>query len=154
MNDITLNAHNKEEFPPMHTTEHIVNRAMINLFGCGRAFEAHIERKKSKLDYRLDHCPSDIEVAALETEVNRVIDSHLDVTTEFITQAEAQSRFDLSRLPDDASETVRVVKVGTYDECLCIGLHVSNTAEIGHFKIISHDWDTDTTRWRLRFKLE
>ena len=154
MNDITLNAHNKEEFPPMHTTEHIVNRAMINLFGCGRAFEAHIERKKSKLDYRLDHCPSDSEVAVLETEVNRVIDSHLDVTTEFITQAEAQSRLDLSRLPDDASETVRVVKVGDYDECLCIGLHVGNTAEIGRFKIISHDWDADTKRWRLRFKLE
>lgn len=154
MNDITLNAHNKEEFPPMHTTEHIVNRAMINLFGCGRAFEAHIERKKSKLDYRLDHCPTDSEVTALETEVNRVIDSHLDVTTEFITQAEAQSRFDLSRLPDDASETVRVVKVGDYDECLCIGLHVGNTAEIDRFKIISHDWDADTKRWRLRFKLE
>lgn len=154
MNNISLNAHNKEEFPPMHTTEHIVNRAMINLFGCGRAFEAHIERKKSKLDYRLDHCPADSEVTALEAEVNRVIDSHLDVSTEFITQSEAQSRFDLSRLPDDASETVRVVKVGNYDECLCIGLHVSNTAEIGHFKIISHDWDADTKRWRLRFKLE
>ena len=154
MNDISLNAHNKEEFPPMHTTEHIVNRAMINLFGCGRAFEAHIERKKSKLDYRLDHCPADSEVAALETEVNRVIDSHLDVSTEFITQSEAQSRFDLSRLPDDASETVRVVKVGDYDECLCIGLHVGNTAEIGRFKIISHDWDEATKRWRLRFKLE
>ena len=154
MNNISLNAHNKEEFPPMHTTEHIVNRTMINLFGCGRAFESHIERKKSKLDYRLDHCPTDNEVSDLETEVNRVIDSHLDVTTEFITQAEAQSRFDLSRLPDDASETVRVVKVGDYDECLCIGLHVGNTAEIGHFKIISHDWDADTKRWRLRFKLE
>lgn len=154
MNDITLNAHNKEEFPPMHTTEHIVNRAMINLFGCGRAFEAHIERKKSKLDYRLDHCPTDSEVTSLEAEVNRVIDSHLDVTTEFITQDEAQSRFDLSRLPDDASETVRVVKVGDYDECLCIGLHVGNTAEIGRFKIISHDWDEATKRWRLRFKLE
>ncbi|MBR2196052.1 MAG: hypothetical protein IJ911_10605 [Salinivirgaceae bacterium] len=154
MNLNELNAHNKEEFPPMHTTEHIVNRAMINLFGCGRAFEAHIERKKSKLDYRLDHCPSDGEVDALETEVNQVIDNHLDVTTEFITQAEAQSRFDLSRLPYNASETVRVVKVGNYDECLCIGLHVSNTAEIGHFKIISHDWDSDTKRWRLRFKLE
>ena len=154
MNLNELNAHNKEEFPPMHTTEHIVNRAMINLFGCGQAFEAHIERKKSKLDYRLDHCPSDGEVDALETEVNQVIDNHLDVTTEFITQAEAQSRFDLSRLPYNASETVRVVKVGNYDECLCIGLHVSNTAEIGHFKIISHDWDSDTKRWRLRFKLE
>ena len=45
-----LNEHNKEEYPPMHTTEHIVNQTMIRLFGCGRAVSAHIERKKSKLD--------------------------------------------------------------------------------------------------------
>lgn len=154
MMQIELNSHNKEEYPPMHTTEHIVNRTMINLFGCGRAFEAHIERKKSKLDYQLDHCPTDDEIARLERTVNEVISQNLDVTTEFITQAEAQSRFDLTRLPDDASDTVRVVKVGDYDECLCIGLHVGNTAEIGRFKIISHDWDADTKRWRLRFKLE
>ena len=150
----TLNEHKKTEYPPMHTTEHIVNRTMINLFGCGRAFEAHIERKKSKLDYRLDHCPTDSEVARLEQTVNEVIGRNLDVTTEFITQAEAQNRFDLTRLPDNASETVRVVKVGDYDECLCIGLHVANTAEIGTFRIISHDWDEEQKRWRLRFKLE
>ena len=138
----------------MHTTEHIVNRTMINLFGCGRAFEAHIERKKSKLDYRLNHCPTDDEVQHLEQTVNEVIVRNLDVTTEFITQAEAQSRFDLTRLPENASETVRVVKVGDYDECLCIGLHVANTAEIGTFRIISHDWDEERKRWRLRFKLE
>ena len=150
----TLNEHNKTEYPPMHTTEHIVNRTMINLFGCGRAFEAHIERKKSKLDYRLDHCPTDNEVQCLEQTVNEVIGRNLDVTTEFITQSEAQSRFDLTRLPDNASETVRVVKVGDYDECLCIGLHVANTAEIGTFRIISHDWDEEQKRWRLRFKLE
>ena len=47
-----LNDHNKQEYPPMHTTEHIINQTMIRLFGCGRSISAHIERKKSKLDYR------------------------------------------------------------------------------------------------------
>ena len=46
-----------------------------------------------------------------------------------------------------------VVKVGDYDECLCIGVHVENTSEIGTFKIISHDWDEEAKRWRMRFKL-
>ena len=82
-----------------------------------------------------------------------VIARQLPVTTEFITQEEAQGRFDLERLPDGASETVRVVKVGDYDECLCIGVHVENTSEIGTFKIISHDWDEEAKRWRMRFKL-
>lgn len=137
----------------MHTTEHIVNQTMIRLFGCGRSISAHIERKKSKLDYRLEFCPTPQEIGQLEKKVNEVIASHLPVTTEYITQEEARGRFDLDRLPADASETVRVVKVGDYDECLCIGLHVANTSEIGTFKIISQDWDETTKRWRIRFKL-
>ena len=148
-----LNEHNKQEYPPMHTCEHIVNQTMIRLFGCGRSISAHIERKKSKLDYRLERQPTDEEAKRLEDAVNEVIGRHLDVTTEFITQEEARGRFDLQRLPDDASQTVRVVKVGDYDECLCIGTHVANTAEIGTFRLISHDWDEAEKRWRIRFKL-
>ena len=148
-----LNTHNKQEYPPMHTTEHIINQTMIRLFGCGRSVEAHIERKKSKLDYRLEAEPTEAQVRQLEEAVNAVIDRHLDVTTEFITQQEALGRFDMKRLPDDASETVRVVHVGDYDECLCIGQHVQNTSEIGRFCILSHTWDPESHIWRMRFKL-
>jgi len=137
----------------MHTTEHIVNRTMINLFGCGRSVSAHIERKKSKLDYRLESCPTPEQVAALEKTVNEVIAQHLPVTDEYITQAEAQGRFEMGRLPENASDTLRVVHVGDYDECLCAGAHVSNTSEIGTFKLLSHDWNPDTHIWRIRFKL-
>ena len=146
-----LNGHNKTEYPPMHTCEHIVNRTMVNLFGCGRAVSAHIERKKSKLDFALPQAPTDDEIARIETTVNEVIARHLPITTEFITQEEATGRFDLKRLPEGASETVRIVKVGDYDECLCIGLHVANTSEIGTFKIISSDYKDGI--FRMRFKL-
>lgn len=137
----------------MHTCEHIINRTMINLFGCGRSVSAHIEKKKSKLDYLLETAPTEEDVKRLEEAVNDVIARNLDITTEFITQEEAMGRFDLKRLPDGASEMVRIVKVGDYDECLCIGTHVKNTAEIGTFKVISHDWDEGNKRWRMRFKL-
>ena len=148
---IQLNEHNKQEYPPMHTCEHIINQTMIRLFGCGRSVSAHIERKKSKLDYRLTACPTEEQIKNLENAVNQIIMQHLPVTTEFITQEEAKRRFDLNRLPEDASETVRVVKVGDYDECLCIGRHVENTSEIGVFKIISYDFKDGILR--LRFKL-
>ena len=154
MKDIPqLNEHNKEEYPPMNTTEHILNHTMIRLFGCGRAVSAHIERKKSKLDFRFQREPEESEINQIEQQVNRIIQRGLPITTEYITQEEALGRFDLRRLPDNASETVRVVKVGDYDECLCIGTHVANTSEIGTFKIISHDWDEENKRWRIRFKL-
>ncbi len=152
MNDTPqLNEHNKEEYPPMHTTEHIVNQTMVRLFGCGRAVSAHIERKKSKLDFELPQPPSDYEIRQVEEAVNRVIQEHLPVTTQYITQDEARTRFDLDRLPQNASDTVRVVKIGDYDECLCIGRHVENTSEIGTFKIISHDYKDGILR--MRFKL-
>lgn len=146
-----LNEHNKQEYPPMHTCEHIVNRTMVNIFGCGRAVSAHIERKKSKLDFALPKVPSVEDVENIEKTVNEVIARHLPVTTEFITQEEAVGRFDLKRLPDNASDTVRIVRVGDYDECLCIGLHVTNTSEIGTFRIISSDYKDGI--FRIRFKL-
>lgn len=146
-----LNEHNKQEYPPMHTCEHIVNRTMVNIFGCGRAVSAHIERKKSKLDFALPKAPSVEDIENIEKTVNEVIARHLPVTTEFITQEEAVGRFDLKRLPDNASDTVRIVRVGDYDECLCIGLHVTNTSEIGTFRIISSDYKDGILR--IRFKL-
>lgn len=147
-----LNDHNKQEYPPMHTMERPQpnNLIMVWLMMCSVVC---IGGKKSKLDYRLAACPTEEEIKKLEEAVNEVIARQLPITTEFITQEEAQGRFDLERLPDGASETVRVVKVGDYDECLCIGVHVENTSEIGTFKIISHDWNEEAKRWRMRFKL-
>ena len=151
MEEPILNAHNKEEYPPMHTAEHILNGTMVRLFGCPRSRNAHIERKKSKCDYLLDACPTEEEVARIEAAVNEVIGRHLDVTVEFMPRSEAAALVDLSKLPEDASETLRIVRVGDYDACACIGAHVKNTAEIGTFKILSHDYADG--RWRVRWKV-
>ncbi len=43
----------KQYDPRMHTAEHILNQTMVRMFGCGRSFNSHIERKKSKCDYRV-----------------------------------------------------------------------------------------------------
>ena len=151
MEEPVLNAHNKEEYPPMHTAEHILNGTMVRLFGCPRSRNAHIERKKSKCDYLLDACPTDEQVARIEAAVNEVIGRHLDVTIEYMPREQASALVDLSKLPEDASETLRIVRVGDYDACACIGAHVKNTAEIGTFKILSHDYADG--RWRVRWKV-
>ena len=151
MEEPILNAHNKEEYPPMHTAEHILNGTMVRLFGCPRSRNAHIERKKSKCDYLLDACPTDAEVTRIEAAVNEVIGRNLDVTIEYMSREQAADLVDLSKLPEDASETLRIVRVGDYDACACIGAHVKNTAEIGTFKILSHDYADG--RWRVRWKV-
>ena len=146
-----LNAHNKEEYPPMHTAEHILNATMVRLFGCPRSRNAHIERKKSKCDYQLEACPTEEQVAEIERTVNEVISRNLDITIDFVSRAEAAAIVDLGKLPEDVSETLRIVRVGDYDACACIGAHVKNTSEIGVFKILSHDFEDG--RWRVRWKV-
>ena len=64
-----LNQHNKAEYPPMHTAEHILNGTMVKMFGCGRAVSAHVERTKSKLDYDFPRALTAEEVAAVEARV-------------------------------------------------------------------------------------
>ena len=137
----------------MHSCEHILNQTMVRMFGCPRSRNAHIEKKKSKCDYLLDTCPTDEQVAEIERRVNEVIASGLPVSYEFVKRGEVPPEVDLGKLPDDASETLRLVRIGDYDLCACVGTHVANTAEIGQFKIISHDWNAETGTWRMRFKL-
>ena len=152
MEEPVLNAHNKEEYPPMHTAEHILNATMVRLFGCPRSRNAHIERKKSKCDYLLPAAPTEAQVAQIEAAVNAVIAQRLPVTVEFMPREQAAAIVDLSKLPEDASPTLRIVRVGDYDACACIGAHVANTAEIGTFRILSHDYENG--RWRVRWKVE
>ena len=135
----------------MHTAEHILNATMVRLFGCPRSRNAHIERKKSKCDYLLEQAPSDGQVAEIEQTVNEVIGRNLDVTIDFVSRDEAAAIVDLGKLPENVSETLRIVRVGDYDTCACIGAHVKNTAEIGTFKILSHDFADG--RWRVRWKV-
>jgi Ser-tRNA(Ala) deacylase AlaX len=147
-----MNEPKKEYHEPMHTAEHILNQTMVRMFGCPRSRNAHIERKKSKCDYLLSAAPTPEQIAEIVNKVNEVISSHLPVTIDFVKKEEAASFLDLDKLPDDAGETIRVIRVGDYDTCACIGMHVQNTAEIGKFIIISHDFNEGI--WRVRFKLE
>ena len=146
-----LNSHNKAEYEPAHSAEHILNQTMVRMFGCPRSRNAHVEKKKSKCDYILDAEPTPEQVAEIESMVNSVIGRNLDVTIEFMTREKAAEIVDLSKLPEDASDTLRIVRIGDYDACACIGAHVQNTSEIGTFKIISHSYENGV--WRLRWKV-
>ena len=146
-----LNAHNKQEYEPAHSCEHLLNSTMVKMFGCPRSRNAHVEKKKSKCDYLLDAEPTADQVAQIEAKVNEEISKNQDVTIEFMVREQAAAIVDLSKLPEDASETLRIVRIGDYDACACIGAHVKNTSEIGTFKIISHSFENGV--WRLRWKV-
>ncbi|MCR4583032.1 MAG: hypothetical protein K5764_05690 [Prevotella sp.] len=163
--DYVLNEHNKEEFPPAHTAEHLLNQVMQRLFGCERSFNAHIERKKSKMSFHLDHKPSRQEEKEIERRMNGLIDDDLDVTFQYVTRDELEelvrqadedapeAHLSLDRLPEDVSETIRLVRIGDYDVCPCIGKHVRSTAQIGRFELLGTNWDEQERSFRVRFKI-
>ena len=65
--------------PRMHTAEHLLNQAMVRLFGCSRAFSSHIEKKRSKCDYRFSRGLTAEETVELEKRVNEAVRADLPV---------------------------------------------------------------------------
>lgn len=151
--DPILNAHNKEEFPPAHTAEHLLNQTMIRMFGCERSSNAHIERKKSKISYTLNKKPTRQEEKEIERRMNELIAEDMPVTFEFTDRDHLPPEVSTDRLPEDASETLRLVRIGDYDVCPCIGRHVRSTAQIGRFELLGTNWDEMSRTFRVRFKI-
>lgn len=137
--------------PRMHSTEHLLNQTMDRIYGCGRCFNAHVEKKKSKCDFRFDHPLSDAEITHIESRVNEIIHQNLKVTETFVTLEQARSRYHLEKLPPDPGDRIRIVAIGDYDACPCIGPHVAQTLDIGGMHITSTEYREGVLR--IRFNL-
>ncbi len=142
----------KQADPRMHSAEHMLTAALHEIFGCGRPFTTHLEKKKSKADYHFQRELTPEETARVEARVNEMIDRDLPVSAEFIARAEAARQFDLARLPDSAGESIRIVRIGDFDAVPCSGEHVATTRQIGRFRIVSTSYESGTLR--VRFKLD
>ena len=153
MAEYLFNEHDKEEFPPAHTAEHLLNQVMIRMFGCERSHNAHIERKKSKMSFYVDHKPTRQEEKDIEREMQRLIEEDLPVTFEVVKRDALPEGINASRLPDDVSDTIRLVRIGDYDVCPCIGKHVRSTTQIGRFEMLGTNWDEQERSFRVRFKI-
>jgi alanyl-tRNA synthetase len=138
--------------PQMHSAEHILNQTMVRMFGCERSHSSHIEKKKSKCDYHFDRALLPDEEKTLSDKINQVIEQHLAITEKIISLGEAERTFNLKRLPDESGDSIRIVSIGDYDHCPCIGPHVNNTSEIGQFRLVSTSFEDGILR--IRFKLQ
>ncbi len=141
----------KEYNAAMHTAEHILNSVMDKMFQCGRSFNSHVEEKKSKCDYRFKRGLTEREVAAVERTVNEIIKLNVPVGERFVSRREADEKYFTGKLPGVAGDNIRIITVGNFDACPCIGQHVANTSEIRGFSIISSGFNEGVLR--IRFKL-
>jgi Ser-tRNA(Ala) deacylase AlaX len=124
-----------------------------------------VERKKSKITYILDRKPDRKEEKDIEVRMNELIREDLPVTFEYVTRVELEgmimeadpdspdAKVSLDRLPDNSSDTIRLVRIGDYDVCPCIGKHVRSTSQIGRFELLGTNWDNDKHTFRVRYKI-
>ena len=141
----------KTYYEPMHTAEHILNQTMLKFHTNERSFTTHIERKKSKVDYYFDRDLTIEEKDKIEERVNEVISKNLDVSEKLLELDEAKEIYNLDKLPENAGNKIRIITIGDYDSCPCIGQHVKNTSELGEFRIVSSSFNDGVLR--IRFKL-
>ncbi|MGI6231943.1 MAG: alpha-amylase family glycosyl hydrolase [Prevotella sp.] len=150
---LLINDHNKDEFPPAHTAEHLLNQVMIRMFGCERSHNAHVERKKSKITYILDHKPDHKQEREIERQMNELIEADLPVTSEYVDRYNIPEGVKLDMLPKDAGELIRLVHIGDFDVCPCVGRHVRSTAQIGKFILLGTNWNEQKHAFRIRYKV-
>lgn len=140
-------------FPPAHTAEHLLNQVMVRMFGCERSYNAHIERKKSKMSFHLASKPSRQEEKEIERQMLSLIEEDLPVTFDYCTLDSLPEGIDPHRLPADVGNEIRLVRIGDFDVCPCIGRHVRSTAQIGRFEMLGTNWDEHERSFRIRFKI-
>ncbi len=97
----------------MHSAEHILNQTMDRMFNCGRCFNAHIERKKSKCDYRFNRPLSQMELQEIQTRVNRIFAEDLPVIEKYIPRSEALRNYNTEKLPAMPATPSESFKSGT-----------------------------------------
>jgi alanyl-tRNA synthetase len=121
-----------------HSATHLCQKALKEVLG------GHVEQKGSYVDpYRLRFDFSHFQVMtadelrAVEDMVNEKIEESLPVVTEVMSLEDAKKSGAMALFDEKYGEKVRVVEMGEFSKELCGGTHVSNTAQIKNFKILS-----------------
>ena len=121
-----------------HTCAHLLQAALRNTLG-DHVHQAGqlVDDKRLRFDFSHFSGVTAEEIKKIEKEVNDVILSALPVSVTEMSLTEAKEKGAMALFSEKYSDTVRVVAAGDYSTELCGGTHVSNTSEIGLFKIIS-----------------
>ncbi len=127
-----------------HTGQHVLSAAFDRLFGI-RTMSFHLGAAVSTIDLAREVAPSDI--AAAETEANRIVWEDRPVAMRYVTAEEA-ARLPL-RKESVRGGTLRLIDVEGFDLSACGGTHVARTGGIGIISVAS--WERFKGGQRIEF---
>jgi Ser-tRNA(Ala) deacylase AlaX len=119
----------------METAQHILYHILIEEYGAKQT-GMQIYDDKIRLDVKSMVDLTPISREELEEKVNNIIRKKLGVTIKTYSRNMIPQEIDISSVPSRI-EDIRIVSIGDYDTQPCGNRHVSNTSEIGVYKILS-----------------
>ncbi|MNJ38715.1 Alanine--tRNA ligase [compost metagenome] len=133
-----VDATTRSKIEKNHSATHLLHKALKETLG------EHVNQAGSLVDgqrlrFDFSHLGSisDEELALIEKRVNEQIWNALPITIDNKPIDEAKAMGAMALFGEKYGDVVRVVQMGGYSLELCGGCHVSNTSEIGLFKLVS-----------------
>lgn len=138
----------------LHTATHLLNEALrrilkFDIKQCG----SNITAERLRFDFNFDRKLTAEELKQIEEEVNRVIKLHLEVKRIEMPLKEALAKGACGEFGNRYPEKVSVYYIENYSKEICMGPHVNNTKELGHFKILKEESSAAGVR-RIKAVLE
>lgn len=119
-----------------HSSLHLLQSALRKVVGTHIAQAgSYVCEDYGRFDFTHFEKVTDQQLCAIEDEVNQMIMNDNKVVTEVLTIDEAKNSGAIALFDEKYGDTVRVVSMGEVSKEFCGGTHVSNTQEIGVFKI-------------------
>ncbi len=148
-------ADNSEATTRLHTATHLLNQALRIVLKDNAIFQkgSNITPERARFDFNFDRKLTSDEIEAVENLVNKIIQKKLDVVCEEMSVEEAKKNGAQGVFDSKYGEKVRVYSVGDFSKEICAGPHVTNTSEIGKFKILKEESSSAGVR-RIKAVLE
>jgi alanyl-tRNA synthetase len=123
-----------------HSATHILHHALHQTIG-DKATQrgSKVEDDALRFDFAHKQAMTPDEIRQVEDIVNSQIAGGSNVNTELLAIDEARSRGAMALFGEKYPDEVRVVTMGDFSVELCGGTHVSNTGQIGLFRIVSEE---------------
>ena len=147
-------ADHSEETTKLHTTTHLLNAALRKVLG-DSVFQkgSNINPERLRFDFSFDRKMTEEEIEEVTNLVNEAIQAGLPVICEEMTVEEARKAGAIGVFGDRYDKRVKVYSIGDFSKEICGGPHVSNTSELGKFKILKEQSSSAGVR-RIKAVLE